>query len=99
MAIMKRVENEDREPGAVENEDREPSAVENEDHEPNTVENGREKQEEEKQIKDETLLQFLDSTDGYLTLIDSLSSTLRQVTTIILREKKKLFLTELILQN
>ncbi|XP_044474880.1 coiled-coil domain-containing protein 115 [Mangifera indica] len=68
MAIMKRVENEDREP----------SAVENEDHEPNTVENGREKQQEEKQIKDETLLQFLDSTDGYLMLIDSLSSTLRQ---------------------
>lgn len=33
----------------------------------------------QKQVKDEDLLQFLDSLDGYLTLLDSLSSTLRQV--------------------
>lgn len=32
----------------------------------------------QKQVKDEDLLQFLDSLDGYLTLLDSLSSTLRQ---------------------
>ncbi|XP_031270029.1 uncharacterized protein LOC116128445 [Pistacia vera] len=49
-----------------------------EDPEPSTVENGSEKQEEEKQVKEETLLHFLDSTDSYLTLIDYLSSTLRQ---------------------
>ncbi|TXG73215.1 hypothetical protein EZV62_001794 [Acer yangbiense] len=30
------------------------------------------------QVKEENLLQFLDSVDGYLTLMDSLSSTLRQ---------------------
>ncbi|KAK4855271.1 hypothetical protein QYF36_005601 [Acer negundo] len=30
------------------------------------------------QVKEENLLQFLDSVDGYLTLLDSLSSTLRQ---------------------
>lgn len=68
-----------------------------EDQEPSTVENGS-----EKQVKEETLLQFLDSTDSYLTLIDSLSSTLRQVITIIIRIKKKKknpFFTELILRN
>ncbi|KAK9220584.1 hypothetical protein WN943_009236 [Citrus x changshan-huyou] len=32
----------------------------------------------QKQVKDEYLLQFLDSLDGYLTLLDSLSSTLSQ---------------------
>ncbi|KAL5764973.1 hypothetical protein ACOSQ2_017567 [Xanthoceras sorbifolium] len=30
------------------------------------------------EVKEENLLQFLDSVDGYLTLMDSLSSTLRQ---------------------
>ncbi|KAK0586473.1 hypothetical protein LWI29_007591 [Acer saccharum] len=35
-------------------------------------------EEEEEQVKEENLLHFLDSVDGYLTLLDSLSSTLRQ---------------------
>ena len=30
-------------------------------------------------VEDQHVLQFLDSLDGYLTLFDSLSSTLRQV--------------------
>lgn len=33
----------------------------------------------QKQVKDEYWLRFLDSLDGYLTLLDSLSSTLSQV--------------------
>lgn len=41
------------------------------------VDNGSERQ---KQVKEETLLKFLDSMDGYLSLLDSLSSALRQVT-------------------
>lgn len=40
--------------------------------------NGRESNEEISE-KDENILSFLDSMDTYLTLMDSLSSTLRQV--------------------
>lgn len=43
-------------------------------HENETVE----KRKEEKEGKEEDLLQFLDSFDSYLTLFDSLSSSLRQ---------------------
>jgi hypothetical protein len=36
-----------------------------------------------KVVGDEDVLRFMDSTDSYLTLLDSLSSTLRQVNCII----------------
>ncbi|XP_010266217.1 PREDICTED: coiled-coil domain-containing protein 115-like isoform X2 [Nelumbo nucifera] len=46
---------------------------------PESCENGREDGEaEEQRQQEESVLQFLDSMDGYLTLLDSLSSTLRQ---------------------
>ncbi|KAK3226969.1 hypothetical protein Dsin_006831 [Dipteronia sinensis] len=37
-----------------------------------------EQQRQQQEVKEENLLHFLDSVDGYLTLMDSLSSTLRQ---------------------
>ncbi|KAK3205141.1 hypothetical protein Dsin_019187 [Dipteronia sinensis] len=42
-------------------------------------ENELQEVQQQQQVKEENLLQFLDSVDSYLTLLDSLSSTLRQV--------------------
>ncbi|KAK2641278.1 hypothetical protein Ddye_023041 [Dipteronia dyeriana] len=41
-------------------------------------ENELQEVQQQQQVKEENLLQFLDSVDGYLTLLDYLSSTLRQ---------------------
>ncbi|XP_059460685.1 uncharacterized protein LOC132189882 [Corylus avellana] len=38
----------------------------------------QEQEQERKRLEEDNVVQFLDSLDGYLTLIDSLSSTLRQ---------------------
>ncbi|XP_058098608.1 uncharacterized protein LOC131243336 isoform X2 [Magnolia sinica] len=43
-----------------------------------SVENGTRSSEEDARKEDENILLFLDSMDSYLTLFDSLSSTLRQ---------------------
>lgn len=39
----------------------------------------QEQQKQKRQERESILLQFLDSTDDYLNLLDALSSTLRQV--------------------
>lgn len=39
----------------------------------------QEQEQQRKRLEEDNVVQFLDSLDGYLTLLDSLSSTLRQV--------------------
>ncbi|KAK8705765.1 hypothetical protein V6N13_049357 [Hibiscus sabdariffa] len=48
------------------------------DHKTHNFENGQAAEEEEEVDEDANVLQFMDSMDAYLTLIHSLSSTLRQ---------------------
>ncbi|GMJ10555.1 hypothetical protein like AT1G20770 [Hibiscus trionum] len=48
------------------------------DHKTQSLENGQAAEEEVDEIENDNVLQFMDSMDAYLTLVHSLSSTLRQ---------------------
>lgn len=56
--------------------------MEEEEPEKQNIESGEEEVQSlvrPRHVDDQQVLQFLDSLDGYLTLFDSLSTTLRQV--------------------